>query len=383
MKGIGVRLLAIAAAVIVSGSLAVPAAAEKKEKTHLQFGGSSENDDWEFNRQAEDNQYFLPDADTYFITEQNISWMDDDQLVLARNEFFARRGRKFSTKWIQEYFDKQKWYHGRIAEKRFTANLFNAYETANVNFIINYEQKRKEKRKSKVTRIRFTGPNEVSEEYNSIYNQYNDAALSGWDSEHSSAVGLRWIVDDKDIAKTMSYTCMDLDGDGKDEFIVGSTDKKKFGEGAVFAVYTLVDGAPKRLIQSDGNISYFICEDHRIRREETSDDGRWTIGYFELRDGSLECTSLLVMDENENSEKPWYALEVEQKLQGFEITDENGAQQDTDGTEAFNLSKVPEDQIGSVGVEMLNNVTYEKASEMRTAHTGEELEMVPFTVEDD
>jgi hypothetical protein len=190
-------------------------------------------------------------------------------------------------------------------------------------------------------------------------------------------------VDDKDIAKTMSYTCMDLDGDGKDEFIVGSTDKKKFGEGAVFAVYTLVDGAPKRLIQSDGNISYFICEDHRIRREETSDDGRWTIGYFELRDGSLECTSLLVMDENENSEKPWYALEVEQKLQGFEITDKNGAQQDTDGTEAFNLSKVPEDQIGSVGVEMLNNVTHEKASEMRTAHTGEELEMVPFTVEDD
>ena len=112
MKGIGLRLIAVALAVIVSGSLAVPAAADTGDvttlaKNKIKFGGNSENDDWEFNRQADDNQYLLPDADTYFITEQNISWMSDDQLILARNEFFARRGRKFSTKWIQEYFNKQ------------------------------------------------------------------------------------------------------------------------------------------------------------------------------------------------------------------------------------------------------------------------------------
>ena len=198
MKGIGVRLLAIAAAVIVSGSLAVPAAAEKKAKTHLQFGGNSENDDWEFNRQAEDNQYFLPDADTYFITEQNISWMDDDQLVLARNEFFARRGRKFSTKWIQEYFNKQKWYHGKIEEKLFNGNLFNAYETANVNFIAAYEAKRKAKHKKKKTKLRMTGPNEADDAYYDIYQRYNGAALAGWDAESMSRLGLQWVSQNED-----------------------------------------------------------------------------------------------------------------------------------------------------------------------------------------
>ena len=198
MKGIGLRLIAVALAVIVSGSLAVPAAADTGDvttlaKNKIKFGGNSENDDWEFNRQADDNQYLLPDADTYFITEQNISWMSDDQLILARNEFFARRGRKFSTKWIQEYFNKQKWYHGKIEEKLFNGNLFNAYETANVNFIAAYEAKRKAKHKKKKTKLRMTGPNEADDAYYDIYQRYNGAALAGWDAESMSRLGLQWV----------------------------------------------------------------------------------------------------------------------------------------------------------------------------------------------
>ena len=57
MKGIGLRLIAVALAVIVSGSLAVPAAADTGDvttlaKNKIKFGGNSENDDWEFNRQS-------------------------------------------------------------------------------------------------------------------------------------------------------------------------------------------------------------------------------------------------------------------------------------------------------------------------------------------
>ncbi len=394
MKRIGLRLMAIAAVVIVSASLAVPAAADTgdvitmaKTNTNLKFEGSSENDDWEFNRQAEDNQYLLPDADTYFITEQNINWMEDDQLTLARSEFFARRGRKFSTKWIQEYFNKQKWYHGKISEKKFNANLFNAYETANVKFIVAYENKRKTKRKKKLTKIRMTGPNEIDEEYTDIYEGYNEAALTGWDAEHTSALGLQWISADRDAMKSMAYTCMDLDGDGNNEFIVGSSDEKSFGEGAAFAIYTTVKGSPKGLLRSDGNISYFICEDGQIRREETSDDGRWSISFFKLKNGALECTSVLVMDENENPEEPWYFLSTDEKMQSCVAStgDASGSSKDENlsGTDSFNLKKIPVDQVGSIGLEMMQNVTLEEASEIRTVNTSEELQMVSFLVAED
>jgi len=394
MKGIGLRLIAVALAVIVSGSLAVPAAADTGDvttlaKNKIKFGGNSENDDWEFNRQADDNQYLLPDADTYFITEQNISWMSDDQLILARNEFFARRGRKFSTKWIQEYFNKQKWYHGKIEEKLFNGNLFNAYETANVNFIAAYEAKRKAKHKKKKTKLRMTGPNEADDAYYDIYQRYNGAALAGWDAESMSRLGLQWVSQNEDAVESMGYTSRDLDGDGQDEFIVGPMDKKAFGDGAVFSIYTVENGSPKRVVLSDGNIEYYICDDNLIRREETTDDGRWIISYFQLTDGRLECIESLLMDEEANADKPWYAVAAEVELQGFEMKDGKDQKKkdqdvkDLSGTGTFDLTQISEDEVSSISIEMMSNVSNEEASTLRTAHMGEDLEMRPFSVLDD
>ena len=394
MKGIGLRLITIALTVVISASLAVPAAADTGDvttlaKTKIKFGGNSENDDWEFNRQADDNQYLLPDADTYFITEQNISWMSDDQLILARNEFFARRGRKFSTKWIQEYFNKQKWYHGKIEEKLFNGNLFNAYETANVNFIAAYEAKRKSKHKHKKTKLRLTGPNEADDAYFDIYERFNGAALSGWDAESMSRLGLQWVSQNEDAVESMGYASRDLDGDGQEEFIVGPMDKKTFGEGAVFALYTVADGSPKRLILSDGNIEYYICDDNLIRREETTDDGRWIISYFQLSDGKLECVESLLMDEEANADKPWYSIAAEVELQGFDTNDgKDDKKKDQDGkdlsgTDSFDLTQIGEDEVSSISIEMMSNISNEEAANLRTAHTGEDPGMIPFSILDD
>ena len=394
MKGIGLRLITIALTVVISASLAVPAAADTGDvttlaKTKIKFGGNSENDDWEFNRQADDNQYLLPDADTYFITEQNISWMSDDQLILARNEFFARRGRKFSTKWIQEYFNKQKWYHGKIEEKLFNGNLFNAYETANVNFIAAYEAKRKSKHKHKKTKLRLTGPNEADDAYFDIYERFNGAALSGWDAESMSRLGLQWVSQNEDAVESMGYASRDLDGDGQEEFIVGPMDKKTFGEGAVFALYTVADGSPKRLILSDGNIEYYICDDNLIRREETTDDGRWIISYFQLSDGKMECVESLLMDEQANADKPWYSIAAEVELQGFEMKDGKDQKKkdqdvkDLSGTNTFDLTQISEDEVSSISIEMMSNISNEEAANLRTAHTGEDPGMIPFSILDD
>ena len=394
MKGIGLRLITIALTVVISASLAVPAAADTGDvttlaKTKIKFGGNSENDDWEFNRQADDNQYLLPDADTYFITEQNISWMSDDQLILARNEFFARRGRKFSTKWIQEYFNKQKWYHGKIEEKLFNGNLFNAYETANVNFIAAYEAKRKSKHKHKKTKLRLTGPNEADDAYFDIYERFNGAALSGWDAESMSRLGLQWVSQNEDAVESMGYASRDLDGDGQEEFIVGPMDKKTFGEGAVFALYTVADGSPKRLILSDGNIEYYICDDNLIRREETTDDGRWIISYFQLSDGKLECVESLLMDEEANADKPWYSIAAEVELQGFDTNDGKDDKKkeqdgkDLSGTDSFDLTQIGEDEVSSISIEMMSNISNEEAANLRTAHTGEDPGMIPFSILDD
>ena len=116
--------------------------------------------------------YLLPDSDTYYITEADISWMDDNELMLARNEFYARKGRKFVTKSIREYFERQGWYHGTIEPDAFSPDLFNRYEQANVDFIVAYENKRQQKKQAssqEVTVLQQLPPSTETDEYTGAY----------------------------------------------------------------------------------------------------------------------------------------------------------------------------------------------------------------------
>ena len=437
MNLFGVRLTALAAAIVIAaGALSFSAAAETsadrksaKSKTHVQIGGNSENDDWEFNRQAEDNQYLLLDADTYFISERSISWMDDLSLVLARNEFFARRGRKFSTKWIREYFEKQKWYHGKIEEKRFSANLFNTYEIANIKFIAAYESKRKAKGKKKVTKLRITGPNEAPDEYAGIYEQYFDAIRSKWTSKEAELTGMMWISSEEEEEISLGYTSADINGDGQEEFLIGPTDTKEYGEGAVFAIYTLENGSPVCVAQSDGSADYYICDDNLIRREESDEEGRWAAGYFRLEGSRLVCSSVLMMDESVNEEQPWFILKTEKTLKEMEADtgkkvsekksekdsekkpekdsekksekdSEKKPEKDSEKKSEKDSEKKPEkdsekkSEKGSVSLDSLNQedllkigaenftgITTEQAGKEQVAHSGAVLDLLPFVLE--
>ena len=56
---------------------------------------------------------------------------------------------------------------------------------------------------------------------------------------------------------------------------------------------------------------------------------------------------------------------------------------DLSGTNTFDLTQISEDEVSSISIEMMSNVSNEEASTLRTAHMGEDLEMRPFSVLDD
>lgn len=83
--------------------------------------------------------YLIPDSDSRYVTEadlQNLSWQ---QCTLARNEIYARHGRKFLTKEISDYFNSKSWYHGTIEPDAFSEAFLSEIERANVNYIKQYE----------------------------------------------------------------------------------------------------------------------------------------------------------------------------------------------------------------------------------------------------
>lgn len=88
-----------------------------------------------------DNGYIISDSDTRYISYSEIKNMSAQVICYAKNEIYARNGRKFQSKELQNYFNEQYWYYGTINPDAFSASYLNQYETANVDLL---DQREKE-----------------------------------------------------------------------------------------------------------------------------------------------------------------------------------------------------------------------------------------------
>ena len=86
------------------------------------------------------NDFVIFDSDTRYITAADLAMLSQEQLRLARNEIYARRGRLFKDTYLQDYFNQKSWYQGTIAPDAFSETMFNDYERANAYFIADYER---------------------------------------------------------------------------------------------------------------------------------------------------------------------------------------------------------------------------------------------------
>ena len=87
-----------------------------------------------------DSEYLLADSDSRYLTGDDLAGFTAEQCRLARNEIYARHGRRFKDPALQRYFDSLSWYNGTIEPSDFNDNVFNSYERANCILIIDYER---------------------------------------------------------------------------------------------------------------------------------------------------------------------------------------------------------------------------------------------------
>lgn len=86
--------------------------------------------------------YVFEDSSNRLIKESELYALTEHQCCIARNEIFARHGRKFADKRISEYFNALPWYTGRIDGSVFDANIdsyLSATEKKNIETIRAYE----------------------------------------------------------------------------------------------------------------------------------------------------------------------------------------------------------------------------------------------------
>lgn len=81
------------------------------------------------------DQMFFPDSDSRLLTEADIAGMTSAELRLARNEIYARHGRRFSSQDLQTWFDSCSWYEGTISPAEFDESVLNSIEMQNAAFL--------------------------------------------------------------------------------------------------------------------------------------------------------------------------------------------------------------------------------------------------------
>lgn len=84
------------------------------------------------------NDYILKDSDSKYYTVEDLKGLTRTEVQLARNEIYARHGRKFTTDEIREYFEAKSWYRGVVDD--VDDSELNKYEIANRDMIQKYEK---------------------------------------------------------------------------------------------------------------------------------------------------------------------------------------------------------------------------------------------------
>lgn len=85
------------------------------------------------------NDYVIADSDKRYLSDADVRNMSIQQVNYAKNEIYARRGRKFASNELRNYFNSKSWYNGTIEPGAFSDSVFNDYEIKNAAFLSKVE----------------------------------------------------------------------------------------------------------------------------------------------------------------------------------------------------------------------------------------------------
>lgn len=85
------------------------------------------------------SDYIIPYSDRERITESDIEYLSLQEINYAKNEIYARHGRKFKSRELNEYFNSKSWYCGTIDPEDFSEDMLSQVEKDNVKMLSELE----------------------------------------------------------------------------------------------------------------------------------------------------------------------------------------------------------------------------------------------------
>lgn len=86
------------------------------------------------------DEYILPTSSIFPLDASMLTDLSDNNLLIARNEIYARHGRQFANGYVQQYFDRCTWYEGKIPPQEFQESSLNQTEKDNLQLLAAAEE---------------------------------------------------------------------------------------------------------------------------------------------------------------------------------------------------------------------------------------------------
>ncbi|WP_029319228.1 YARHG domain-containing protein [Butyrivibrio sp. AE3004] len=85
-----------------------------------------------------ESDFIFSDSDKRYLSDDEVKTLNKDEIRIAINEIYARRGRAFKTPELNEYFSSKNWYNPQYSQAEFSEDVFNEYEKANIILLSKY-----------------------------------------------------------------------------------------------------------------------------------------------------------------------------------------------------------------------------------------------------
>lgn len=93
----------------------------------------------DYSQISDDSGYVLANSSDVLLSYSDVSHLTQAESRIARNEIYARHGRRFSDEQLQGYFDSCSWYSGTIEPEDFDDSYITDIERKNLDLLVQYE----------------------------------------------------------------------------------------------------------------------------------------------------------------------------------------------------------------------------------------------------
>ena len=240
------------------------------------------------------SDYIIADSNSRYLTYEDVGSLSLQQVNYAKNEIFARRGRKFASTELQNYFNSQDWYTGIYEPADFDNNsaaYLNDYEIKNADFLASVEFSIDPNGYQLDATPEIPGTGEVTDVYAEVVADYAASYANGFENMGSYvssffSSGYRPAGCDK-----VCYTYYDFANDQLPELLISAYYKESNTYAIVDAFGT--DGTTvSKLLgkEEDGGVPYinYIFSDNNMILARWATSGMSHIGdeIFELVPGA-------------------------------------------------------------------------------------------------